>query len=198
MIKAVIFDRDGTLNRTTDILRAGQKAGDKTDGYVLSPSELELFPAVKPALALLRQNNILPFVFTQQNCITKGLITEDGVKAVHTHMNALLGPDAAVEEFYLATEGPRAKPSPAMIVEIMKKYGFAKDEVLVVGDSKRDYESALAAGVKYAWVRDDKKRVSEEDMRKTGCPVFGDVLEVAEKHALTPSSAPSPRGPAPG
>jgi D-glycero-D-manno-heptose 1,7-bisphosphate phosphatase len=180
MLKAVILDRDGTLNRTTDILRPGQKPGDKTDGYVLSPEELQLFPAVKPALALLRKNNILPFVFTQQNCITKGLITEDGVHAIHARMNTLLGPEAAIEEFHLATEGPRAKPSPAMILEIMEKYGYAKDEVLVVGDSKRDHQSALAAGVPYVWVRDDKKRVSEEDMKATGCPVFDNVLEMAE------------------
>ena len=49
--KAVIFNRDATLNRTTQILRAGQTAGDTTDGYVLASHELELFPAVRPALA---------------------------------------------------------------------------------------------------------------------------------------------------
>lgn len=180
MLKALILDRDGTLNRTTDILRPGQKPGDRTDGYVLSPQELELFPQVRPALALLRKNGIRPFVFTQQNCITKGLITEEGVREIHAHMNRLLGPDAGIEEFYLATKGPRAKPSPAMILEIMEKHGFKPEEILVAGDSKRDHQAAVAAGVSFAWIRDDKKRVSEKDMRATGCPVFNNVLEMTQ------------------
>lgn len=185
-IRAVILDRDGTLNRTTDILRPHQKPGDKTDGYVLAPHELELFPAVKPALALLRQNGILPFVFTQQNCIAKGLVTEEGVRDIHAHMNALLGPDAAVEDFRLATEpSPRAKPSPLMILEIMEKYNYAPAEVLVAGDSMRDYKAAVAANVAYAWVRDDKKRVAEAEMAATGHPVFDDVLALA-RHIIKP------------
>ena len=186
-MKAIIFDRDATLNRTTQILRAGQKAGDQTDGYVLAPGELELFPTVKPALALLHRSGILPFVFTQQNCIGKGLVSEDQVREIHVHMNCLLGPEAAVEGFYLAwnmpgqPDSPRAKPAPAMILEILSDYGLDKSEVLVVGDSMRDYQSALNAGTAYAWVKDDLGRVSVEDMLATGCPVFGDVLELVEK-----------------
>ena len=55
MLKAFIFDRDGTLNRTTQILRAGQKEGDPTDGYVLAPHELELLPGVREALSVLQK-----------------------------------------------------------------------------------------------------------------------------------------------
>lgn len=186
MYKAVIFDRDATLNKTTQILRAGQKTGDQTDGYVLSPDELMLFPTVKPALTLLRQQGILPFVFTQQNCIGKGLVSKEGVDAIHAHMNALLGDAARIERFYLAwnvpnqPEDPRAKPSPAMINEILSDYSLEKSDVLVVGDSLRDYQSAKAAGVDFVWVRDDLRRVPEDVMRDTGCAVFDDVLEVVQ------------------
>jgi D-glycero-D-manno-heptose 1,7-bisphosphate phosphatase len=181
MFRAVIFDRDGTLNRTTDILRSGQKPGDATDGYVLSPAELQLFPAVKPALTLLRKHGITPFVFTQQNCVGKGLATREQVDAIHTHMNVLLGPEAAIEDFRLAwAPDPRAKPSPAMIFEILDKYGFTPAQVLVAGDSNRDYQAAVAAKSAYAWVRDDKRRVTEEDMAATGRPIFDDVLQLAE------------------
>lgn len=187
MYKAVIFDRDATLNKTTQILRTGQKASDQTDGYVLSPDELVLFAAVQPALTLLRQQGILPFVFTQQNCIGKGLIDKEGVEAIHMHMNALLGDAARIEKFYLAwnvpnqPEDPRAKPSPAMINEILSDYSLEKSDVLVVGDSLRDYQSAKAAGVDFVWVRDDLRRVPENVMRDTGCPVFDDVLAVVKQ-----------------
>lgn len=191
MYKAVIFDRDATLNKTTQILRAGQKAGDQTDGYVLSPDELTLLPAVKPALTLLRQRGILPFVFTQQNCIGKGLVSKEGVDAIHAHMNDLLGDTARIEKFYLAwnvpnqPDDPRAKPSPAMINEVLSDYNFKKVDVLVVGDSLRDYRSAKAAGVDFVWVRDDLHRVPEDVMQETGCPVFDDVQEVINRFIKT-------------
>lgn len=186
MIKAVIFDRDATLNKTTQILREGQQPGDKTDGYVLAPEELELFPAVKPAIAMLRQRGVKPFVFTQQNCIDKGLVTVDEVNAIHDHMNDLLGAGARIEKFYLAwnvagaPESARAKPGPAMIHEIMAEYNLKPEEMIVVGDSMRDYKSAKAAGVAFIWVRDDLHRVSEEEMRATGCPVYNDVKAFAD------------------
>lgn len=185
-MKAVILDRDGTLNRTTDILRPGQGPGDKTDGYVLKPEELDLFPTTKPALKLLRENGITPFVYTQQNCIGKGLVTKEEIDAVHAHMNAVLGEGARIEAFKLAWQvpgaepDPRAKPSPAMILEIMEEYGLAPSDVVAVGDSKRDYKSAEAAGVDFIWIRDDLQRVPEADMTATDCPVFDDVLQMAE------------------
>lgn len=185
--KAVVFDRDSTLNVTTQILRAGQKPGDATDGYVLSPDELALFPCVQPALATLRAQGVRLFVFTQQNGIGKGLVTSAGIDAIHAHMNALLGADAAIEKFYYAWSIPgqpvdaRAKPSPAMLHEVMQEHGLAAADILVAGDSKRDYEAAVAAGMDFVWIRDDLRRVAEADMQKTGCAVYEDVAEMVRE-----------------
>ncbi len=185
--KAVVFDRDSTLNVTTQILRAGQKPGDPTDGYVLSRDELRLFPAVKPALAVLRAQGVRLFVFTQQNGIGKGLVTPADVDAIHMHMNVLLGADAAIEKFYYAWSipgqpaDPRAKPSPAMLNEIIQEHGLKAAEVLVAGDSKRDYDAAMAAGMDFVWIRDDLRRVAEADMQKTGCAVYDDVAEMVRE-----------------
>lgn len=180
--KAIIFDRDATLNKTTQILRAGQQAGEPPDGYVLAASELVLFEGVQTALALLRKSGITPFVFTQQNCIGKGLVSMAEVNDIHAHMNNLLTAAARIEAFYVASskDDPRAKPSPVMIEEIMCDYGLAKEEVLVVGDSLRDYQSANAAGVDFVWVRDDLGRISDADMQKTGCPVFENILSFTQ------------------
>lgn len=182
MLKAIIFDRDATLNRTTRILRAGQQASEPTDGYVLTPDELDLFETTLPALMLLRKNGILPFVFTQQNCVTKGLLDVAALDAIHAHMNGLLGPDAAIEHFAVAHSptDPCAKPSPAMIFDIMERYNFEPHEVLVAGDSFRDHDAARAAGVAFAWVRDDLGRVDAEDMAATGCPVYDHALALAQ------------------
>lgn len=190
MYKAVVFDRDGTLNKTTSILRQGQNPGEATDGYVLAPHELALFPCVHEALRLLRENKVIPLAFTQQNCIGKGLVTIAEVNAIHDHMNDLLGEDAAIEQFYVAfsTPGqpsdPRAKPSPLMLYEAMNDYQLLAKDILVVGDSLRDYRAAQAAGMDFVWVRDDLGRVSEDAMAATGCPIFDDVLEVVKTKVL--------------
>lgn len=176
--RAAIFDRDGTLNRTTRILRPGQAPHDPTDGYVLTPDELELLPQSAQAIAVLRQNGILPFVFTQQNCIHKGLVTLAGVEAIHARMNDLLGPQARIETFHVATgpDDPRTKPSPAMIIEIMQAHALSARDVVVLGDSMRDCQSASAVGVDYIWIKNDLGRVGTAEMQATGYPVYDDVL----------------------
>lgn len=193
--KAVIFDRDGTLNRTTQILRSGQQPADPTDGYVLTPDELELLPTAIRAVALLRQNGILPFVFTQQNCIHKGLVSAKGVNDIHTRMNSLLGQHAQIEAFYVASspDDPRAKPAPTMIHEIMAAYNLAPHEVVVLGDSLRDCQAAQAAGVDFIWIRDDLARVSEDEMTVSGYPVFDDVLSAITTQVLNNYVAPPQR-----
>ncbi len=192
--RAVILDRDGTLNRTTQILRAGQQAGDPTDGYVLAPHELALLPKVPEALAALRHKGLRLFVFTQQNCIGKGLATTADIDAIHRHMNNLLPADARIEAFFVAystpgqPDSPRAKPSPAMINEILEYTGLTAQEVLVVGDSLRDCAAARAAGCDFAWVRDDLGRVSAADMTASGYPVYDSVFALAEN--IAPHCAP--------
>ena len=190
MYKAIIFDRDATLNHTTQILRHHQAPDAPTDGYVLCPAELRLFDGVKPALTLLRQNGLTPFVFTQQNCIGKGLVTQEDVSQIHQNKTTLLGHDARIEAIYVACstpsqpKDPRAKPSPAMIFEIMKDHNLQPADILVMGDSKRDHMAAVAAGVDFVWVRDDLNRVSDADMAKTGCPIFNDVLSAVQQFVL--------------
>lgn len=195
MYKAIILDRDGTLNHTTQILRPNQTPDAPTDGYVLNPAELRLFDTVKPALTLLRQNGLTPFVFTQQNCIGKGLVTLEGVSQIHAHINEQLGDAARVEAFYVAYSTPskpedlRCKPNPTMIFEIMEDYNLQASDILVMGDSKRDYKAALAAGVDFIWIRDDLNRVTDADMAKTGCPIFNDVLSAVQQFVLPKLSA---------
>lgn len=182
MLKAMIFDRDGTLNRTTQILRAGQRPGDPTDGYVLGIDEAVLLPGTVDALSLLIKNEIQCFVFTQQNCIYKGLISQRQIEVIHKHINSLLG--NAITAFHVACgpDDPKAKPSPQMILDILAENSLQPDEVLVVGDSLRDYQAAKAAAVDFAWVRDDLGRVSEGDMAATGCPVFDDVAALVRNY----------------
>ena len=179
MFKAVVFDRDGTLNRNASLNLY----------YVTRPDELELFSGVKETLTLLRQQNILPFVFTQQNGISKEdwpQMTEEALAAVHARMQEMLGAAAKIEKFYHAPADDHAwaKPGAGMLQAIMDEYGYAPEEMLVVGDSKRDYEAAVAAGCPFVLMQlpgEKEVRLPEgvpvyrswEDFHKDMLPVSG-------------------------
>lgn len=145
MLRALVFDRDGTLN----VPGPG--------GYVLTPDQMTLLPGAADALALVRQRGLKVFVFTQQSCIGKGLVTHAGVDAIHDRMQALLGPQARVDGFYLCphveADGCACrKPKPGLLTALMAEQGLAAADLLVVGDSARDAAAAQAAGVPYVHV----------------------------------------------
>ena len=74
------------------------------------------------------------------------------------------------------------KPSPATVLALMERYGFSKDEVLVVDDLKPGYDMARGAGVRFAaagWAYD----VPEiRDFMKKNCDFY--LSEVSELRAL--------------
>jgi D-glycero-D-manno-heptose 1,7-bisphosphate phosphatase len=145
MLRALVFDRDGTLN----VPGPG--------GYVLTPDQMTLLPGAAEALALVRQRGLKTFVFTQQSCIGKGLVSRAGVDAIHDRMQTLLGPQARVDGFYLcphveADQCGCRKPKPGLLTALLADHGFVPGEILVIGDSARDEAAARAAGAAYVHV----------------------------------------------
>lgn len=165
-LRAVIFDRDGTLNAS---------GPEDNGGYILHPHQLLWLPGVRDALKGLHGRGISLFVFSQQNCVAKGLIGEAGVDAIHARMNADIAP-ARIAGFYFNTQshaGPDwSKPGPGMLNAILAAtLGLNASNCLVVGDAVRDAESAAAAGLPFAFVKSDQDSKAAE-ARRTGLPFF--------------------------
>lgn len=178
-LRAVIFDRDGTLNVSGPA---------ENGGYILELSQLSFIEGVEDALKDLHGRGVKLFVFTQQNCVTKGLIDEAGVDAVHAEMNARLAP-AVISGFYFNTQSGAgddwSKPGPGMLNAILQAYPELNAEsCLVVGDAVRDAESAAAAGLPFAFVASDQSEKTEK-AKKTGLPFFENLPELIK--ALGPS-----------
>lgn len=173
-LRAIIFDRDGTLNMSGPA---------ENGGYILSPDQLALMGGVKDALETLYNEGIELFVFSQQNCVTKGLIDTDGVDAIHMHLNSLLVP-AQISAFYYNTQDGAgadwSKPEPGMLNAILRDYaedGLNARNTLVVGDTVRDAEAAAAAGLPFAFVASDQDEKIIK-ARKTNLPFFTDLPEL--------------------
>lgn len=140
MIRAVFFDRDGTINEKVE------------KGYVKTPQELIVHKEMLDFLKFITLNNLQITIITNQQGIDKGdfsLASFFRVQATlasefeqHGIMNYNL--------FYcqhLHGKCHCRKPSPSMINAALIQLGLMPREVLFIGDSKSDMESAAAAEV---------------------------------------------------
>jgi D,D-heptose 1,7-bisphosphate phosphatase len=142
---AVFLDRDGTINHDP--------------GYLGDPDKVELLEGVGEALQLLKNKlNFKLIVVSNQSGITRGLITEDDVKAVNKKINELLLPfNVQIDDFYYCPYHPHfntneeadcRKPSPKMIFNSAEKHKINISTSYMVGDSFSDIECGLNAGLK--------------------------------------------------
>lgn len=143
-LKALIFDRDGTLIEHVPYLR--------------NPNEVRLLPGVREALRAARDAGVLLFVHSNQSGVGRGMFGLAEVDACNRRMLELLdlGP-APFARVCVAPEAPDQpavyrKPSPRFAQEIMRDYGFSSREICYVGDRGSDIEAAHQAGTRGAGV----------------------------------------------
>ena len=145
----VLLDRDGVINRDTD-------------SGVLCPEDFHLLPRVPEAIALLKKHGFHIAVCTNQSAIGRGLLSEEGLAAIHDKMQRQLSPQGGmIDAIYYAPDHPhhttsRRKPGPGMLQEAIAKFGADPVRTPMVGDMLRDLEAAHAAGCPAILVRSGK------------------------------------------
>ena len=135
---ALFLDRDGVLN----LLRP--------DDYVKRPDELEVLPGVKEALRLLKERFAHTFIVTNQQGVSKGLMTEEDLHAVHKKLIDAIG---EIDHIYYCTERQSAhsfnrKPNIGMALQARRDYPDIRlKESVMVGDSASDMLFGRRAGM---------------------------------------------------
>lgn len=137
-VKAVFFDRDGTLIH------------EKPGTYLSDPAKVRPYKSVAAALALLKKAGYKFFIVSNQSGIGRGYFTEKEVNAVHARMLKLLKP-AVIEEIVFCPHAPDEKcncrkPAPALGLKLIKKYHIDPASSYMVGDKKADVEFGRAIG----------------------------------------------------
>ena len=140
--KAAFLDRDGTLNEDT--------------GYLYKIKDFRWIKGAVNALRILKKNNFLIIVVTNQSGVSRGFYSENDIKKLHKWMNQqLLKYDLMIDDFFFATDLPnnnninsRRKPSPAMLNEAVEKYNLDKTKCFMLGDKQTDVEAAKNAQIK--------------------------------------------------
>ena len=142
MKKALLFDRDGTIN-----YRPVGEYVSSPDSFSFIPDFLEIFPKIHPDIILI--------LITNQQGIGKGLMTVEDLNSAHTFMQNYLqdkyGRKFDHIEFcpHLATDKCSCrKPEPGMLLSAMKKFNLEKSDCFMIGDSDKDAIAASNAGIK--------------------------------------------------
>lgn len=147
MLKAVLLDRDGTLN--------------VEKGYVFRIEDLELLPGTIEALRLLTSQRIKIFIVTNQAGIAKGYYTEEQFKEITRYMTDLFRdkgitvektlycphhPEGTVPEYTRICEC--RKPKTLLIESVLAENHYQSDEVILIGDKNSDIDAGDKLGLR--------------------------------------------------
>jgi D-glycero-D-manno-heptose 1,7-bisphosphate phosphatase len=146
-IKAVIIDRDGTINVEKN--------------YAYKIEDFELIPGSLKALQLLTANNIKIYIITNQAGIAKGYFTEEQFHHLTQHMLANFGKEGIkVEKVLYCPHHPDGtipkytqiclcrKPGTKLIEDIIEQDKFQLKEVALIGDKNSDIDAGYTMGIK--------------------------------------------------
>lgn len=143
---AVIFDRDGVLNRDVD--------------YAFRPEQIVWTDDAARAVRAVNEAGLYAFVATNQSGIGRGYYTEAQMHALHDWMVQELGregarldaivyspwhPQAEVEAY--RRDSDWRKPGPGMILDLLARFPVDPARTVMVGDKDTDVQAAQAAGV---------------------------------------------------
>ena len=147
MKRAIFFDRDGVLNEEV--------------GYLWQVDKFKWIDGARDAIKLCNERGFLTVVVTNQGGIAKGLYTAREVDALHAFMQRELSEVGAhIDAFYYCPHHPAGtvaefsivcdcrKPQPGLILRACRELDIDPAQSILIGDSKRDIESAEAAGLR--------------------------------------------------
>ncbi|HTI67621.1 MAG TPA: HAD family hydrolase [Caulobacteraceae bacterium] len=136
---AVIFDRDGVLNRDV--------------GYAHRPDQIAWIEGAAEAVRAVNDAGLLALVATNQSGVARGFYGEADVRALHEWMAAELAAQGArIDGFVYCADHPdaasdRRKPAPGMILELIARFGLDPARTVMIGDKESDLQAAQAAGI---------------------------------------------------
>lgn len=141
--KAIFLDRDGTINNNSDHY------------YIWRKEDLLLNPGVVETLAELKSRGYLLIVITNQGGVSRGKYRAEDVEALHVHLRTLLEQDGiSLDEIYYCPHHSKVeaclcrKPQHLLIEKALARFGIDPSSSWMIGDSDRDVEAGLAAGLR--------------------------------------------------
>ncbi|MFH1353279.1 MAG: HAD family hydrolase [bacterium] len=138
--RAVIFDRDGTLNFDP--------------GYISEIKNFKLLPETVPALKKLFENGFLLIIITNQSGIGRGYFTKKKAKKLHSHLERVLAENGIfLAKIFVCPHRPEEncpcrKPNALLFEKAVREFRLDVKKCYCVGDKETDIEAAEKVGIK--------------------------------------------------
>lgn len=139
--RLLILDRDGVINKDSN-------------AFVKSAAEWLPLPGSMEAIGMFSRAGIPVTVASNQSGIGRGLFDRDALYAMHRKMRRVARIHGGhIDRIVFCPHHPDAgcecrKPKPGMLLQLLKSYAVSPGEAVLVGDSMRDLDAALTAGVR--------------------------------------------------
>jgi D-glycero-D-manno-heptose 1,7-bisphosphate phosphatase len=180
-MKVIVLDRDGVIN-------------EDSDAFVKSVGEWVPIAGSLEAMARLNQAGYRLVIATNQSGLGRGLLTLDDLNAMHQRLHDRLAElGGQIDAIFFCPHSPEEqcacrKPRPGLVLSIRERFGVAASDLLVIGDSLRDLESAWVAGVPAVLVLTGKgSRTLVEHRERLGeTRVYGDLAAAADAILAVP------------
>ena len=183
MKKAVILDRDGTINVEKDYLY-------KIEDFVFEKGVIE-------GLKLLQEMGYIFVVVTNQSGIARGYYTEEDVEILNAHIQEILNDKGIkIEKFYYCPHHPEKgigkykvqckcrKPQTGMLDQAVEEFDIDRKASFMVGDNISDIEAGINAGMTPILVTTGHGHEHVERITKMGVKAFDSLEEFARSLAL--------------
>ena len=159
--KAVFLDRDGVINR------------ERKD-YVKNVNEFEIFDGVVEAITLLKKNNFLVIIITNQSAINRNLLSIAMLEEIHNYFKNYLKVNGThIDGIYYCPHRPDEgclcrKPKPGLLLKAAQDFDVDLKNSWMIGDCDKDVEAAKAAGCNWILISRDEKlpKVIEKLLKK--------------------------------
>lgn len=156
MNPCVFLDRDGVINKDNP-------------KYTFRVEAFEILPGVIDALKLLKSNNFLLVVVTNQSGIAQGLYTRQQMEECHRYFQQQSG--QVIDHFYFSPYHPSVtdsllrKPGTLMFEKAIARFNVDVSKSWMIGDRGRDIIPARKLGIKTIQIGDEIEEKDKADFQ---------------------------------
>ncbi len=148
--KAIFWDRDGVLNHVVALRQDGQQ-----NVSPLKYQDFNLFEGVAEVLAKTKVLGFLNIIITNQPDIARNKMEWEELNQMHDFLKIHI---PTINAIYVCPHDNKdncncRKPKIGLVLDAVKDYGINLEESYLVGDSQKDIDCAMNAGIKSILVK---------------------------------------------
>ena len=147
--KAIFLDRDGVIN-------------EERKDYVKNLDEFKIIDGSLQAIKLLKKDNFIVTIITNQSAINRGLLSIEKLNEIHDFLKSkLLEVDTVIDGIYFCPHTPDEncvcrKPKSGLLQQATSELDINIKESWMIGDSQTDAEAANKIGCKSILLHKDQ------------------------------------------